>query len=121
MFCLFSPYRAIGGNGDRAYQCSGCGALVTYSDRLLWIGGTFRHQFVNPAGISFEFYTFASCPGVVAEGAATEQHTWFPGYQWSFAFCGNCGQHLGWHYEAVSSRTKPGQFWGLLVTHLFSR
>jgi hypothetical protein len=95
--------------------------VITYSDRLLSIGDVHRHLFVNPFGISFEFYTFASCPGVVAHGEATDQHTWFPGYQWSFAFCQNCGQHLGWFYEAVSKDTIPRGFWGLLVTHLLTR
>jgi len=118
---LFSPYGATGGNGNKAYQCSGCSAVVTYSDRLLSVGETYRHLFVNPLGIAFEFYTFSSCPGVVAEGAATDQHTWFPGYWWRFAFCHSCGQHLGWLYEAVSRQTRPGEFWGLLITHLFAR
>jgi hypothetical protein len=118
---LSSPYGATGGNGNKAYQCSACSVVVTYSDRLLSIGETYRHLFVNPVEIAFEFYTFASCPGVVAEGAAIEQHTWFPGYRWRFAFCHNCGQHLGWLYEAVSRQTRPSEFWGLLITHIFAR
>jgi hypothetical protein len=117
----FSTYGATGGNGSKVYQCSSCNAVITYSDRLLQIGETYRHLFVNPLGIAFDFYTFTSCPGMLAHGAATEEHTWFPGYQWSFAFCHNCGQHLGWLYTAVSRQTRPGEFWGLLVTHLLAR
>jgi hypothetical protein len=34
------------------------------------------------------------------------------------AFCRHCGQHLGWHYEAVSTFERPRAFWGILVSHL---
>jgi hypothetical protein len=36
------------------------------------------------------------------------------------AFCRHCGQHLGWHYEAVSPLERPNEFWGILVTYLRS-
>jgi hypothetical protein len=26
------------------------------------------------------------------------------------AFCRHCGQHLGWHYEAVSTFERPREF-----------
>jgi hypothetical protein len=36
-------------------------------------------------------------------------------------FCRYCGQHLGWHYEAVSTLEQPREFWGILVSHLVVR
>ncbi|HYA03388.1 MAG TPA: cereblon family protein [Syntrophobacteria bacterium] len=110
----------IGGNGAKAYQCVACGGLVTYSDRLICIGTSTRHRFVNPAGVKCEFHTFFSCPGAVAHPEATEAHTWFPGYRWRLAFCRRCGDHLGWHYEATSPLLRPQDFWGILVAHLSS-
>lgn len=118
---LFSPLAGPGGNGAKAYQCSGCNGLIASSDHLLTVGGKHLHLFVNPAGVECRFYTFSSCPGASAKGFATEEYTWFPGYQWRFVFCRACGQHLGWHYEAVSDQVRPGEFWGILIAHLLVR
>ncbi len=121
MLGFFSPLKGVGGNGAKVYQCISCGGLITYSDRLLRIGASSRHLFVNPAGVQCDFHTFTDCPGALAHGVATEAHTWFPGYRWRMAFCRLCGQHLGWHYEAVSVFHRPNEFWGILVTHTVSR
>ncbi len=121
MLCFFSPLNALGGNGAKVYQCIASGGMITYADRLLRIGTASRHLFINPAGVECDFHTFYSCPGAVAHGPATEAHTWFPGYRWRMAFCRHCGQHLGWHYEAVSAFVRPNQFWGILASHLLIR
>jgi hypothetical protein len=109
MFSFFSSLRGVSGNGVETYQCAGCRGLVTHSDRLLRINASDRHFFLNPAGVECDFYTFSDCPG------------WFPGYRWRMAFCRHCGQHLGWHYEAVSTFERPREFWGILVSHLIRR
>ena len=111
----------VGGNGAKAYQCVACAGLITHSDRLLLVGGSQRHLFVNPAGVECDFHTFYSCPGAIALGEATAAHTWFPGYSWRMAFCSSCGRHLGWFYESVSGFGSPGQFWGILINHLMVR
>ncbi|UCF57267.1 MAG: hypothetical protein JSW15_01975 [Deltaproteobacteria bacterium] len=121
MFILFSALEKIGGNGAKAYQCASCGGLITHSDRLILVGGTNRHLFVNPAGVECDFHTFYSCPGAIAVGEATEAHTWFSGYTWRMAFCRQCGQHLGWYYEAVFKSERPEEFWGILVSHVISK
>ena len=121
MFSFFSPLRGVSGNGAKVYQCSSCGTLITYSDRLFSVSGSNRHLFVNPAGVECDFYTFIDCPGAVALGITTEDHTWFPGYRWRMAFCRLCGQHLGWHYEAMTELKRPSEFWGILVSHLVTR
>ena len=118
MLSFISVLNKIGGNGAKAYLCGACGNLVTHSDQLLVVDGQNRHFFVNPAGVECDFYTFSSCPGAIALGEATEAHTWFSGYGWRMAFCAHCGQHLGWHYEAVSALKRPFIFWGILVSHL---
>lgn len=121
MLGLFSPVKGIGGNGAKVYQCTNCGGLITYSDRLLRIGTSNRHSFVNPVGVECDFHSFSDCPGAVPHGPATEAHTWFPGYRWRMAFCRHCGQHLGWHYEAAMVFDRPSEFWGILVSHLICR
>ena len=109
---------AMGGNGAKAYRCSGCRHLITHSDRLLHVTGTIKHFFVNPSGVECNFYTFSTCRGAVALGSGTTLHSWFSGYAWRMAFCGACGQHLGWHYEGVSESARPRDFWGMLVPGL---
>jgi hypothetical protein len=118
MVLFISVLNKMGGNGAKAYLCGACDGLVTHSDQLLAVEGNNRHVFVNPAGVECDFYTFSSCPGAIALGEATEAHTWFSGYEWCLAFCAHCGQHMGWHYEAVSAWKRPFTFWGILVSHL---
>jgi len=110
----------IGGNGSKAYQCVVCGGRVASSDQLLLLGGNSRHLFTNPSGMECDFHTFSSCPGAIALGEATDANTWFAGYNWRFAFCAHCGQHLGWRYESISEVKRPLTFWGILAIHLVS-
>lgn len=120
MMMFFQTVDGIGGNGARAFQCAACGSLVTHSDRLLGFNGRNRHLFVNPAGVECDFHTFFSCPGAVALGEGTEEHTWFSGYAWRMAFCRNCFQHLGWFYEGVSGTERPREFWGILLVRIMT-
>lgn len=107
-----------GGNGEKAFRCVACQAMVTTSDRFQAIGRVTRHRYVNPAGVECDFHTFHSCPGAVWLGDPTLMHTWFPGYGWSMAFCRNCGQHLGWYYRSVSGVERPREFWGILASKI---
>ena len=118
MFLLFTALNGVGGNGAKSYQCIACGSPITYSDRLLPVGGSNRHFFVNPSGVECDFHTFYACPGAMALGEPTTLHSWFPGYSWRLAFCQQCGQHLGWYYETVSGNNKQNEFWGILVSNL---
>jgi hypothetical protein len=113
--------KGIGGNGGKVYQCFDCKGFVTYSDRLICIGSSHRHLFVNPAGVECDFLTFSDCPGATAHGDATAAHSWFAGYRWRMAFCRHCAHHLGWYYEAVSLFERPRDFWGILFSHLVAR
>jgi hypothetical protein len=115
------PLRGISGNGAKIFQCSACGSQVSRSDHLISLGGMNRHVFINPAGVECDFQTFISCPGAVAFGEATDEHTWFTGYAWRMAFCRQCGQHLGWYYQGMSRTRKPSEFWGILVSRVVTR
>lgn len=118
---MFSLLDGLGGNGSKAYHCNSCRSLITNSDRHVVVEGKKRHLFVNPAGVECDFYTFFSCPGAISPGQATDAHTWFPGYQWSLAFCAHCFNHLGWHYERLSALQHSVEFWGILCSHLSVR
>ena len=121
MLLAFTAMNALGGNGAKAYQCVACEGLITHSDRLIHIGGTNRHLFTNPAGVECDFFTFNACQGAMALGQPTKEHTWFAGYAWRMAFCRLCGQHLGWHYEAVLRPVSPLEFWGILSSSLVTK
>ncbi|CAN0446632.1 unnamed protein product, partial [Ectocarpus fasciculatus] len=30
------------------------------------------------------------------------QHSWFPGYAWTCAYCAHCPEHLGWRFTAIN-------------------
>ena len=71
------------------------------------------HRRINPLGIEFEFGCFGAAPGCRTAGGETDEHTWFAGYQWRVALCGNCRTHLGWRF-----RSQDTQFFGLIIDRL---
>ena len=120
MLMFYNSMDGMGGNGAKVFQCTVCGRLVTRSDRFLSLDGKKRHNHVNPSGVECDFHTFYSCPGAIALGNATSEYTWFPRYAWRMAFCRQCGQHLGWHYERTSRFERPSEFWGILLSSVAS-
>lgn len=75
------------------------------------MNGSHRHVFNNPAGVIFEIALFDAAEGCAAIGRPTLEFTWFSGYAWRFALCGNCGIHLGWLYTGGEA----GGFFGLIL------
>ena len=60
--------------------------------------GGHEHTFRNPAGYSWTIRCFRDAPGCSTAGTLTPEATWFPGYQWCYAPCAACAQHLGWWF-----------------------
>lgn len=79
--------------------CGRCDALITDAGRIISVAGRHTHRRTNPANIEFCFQCFTEAPGCRREGAYTFEHTWFPGSAWCFLVCGQCGTHLGWHFQ----------------------
>lgn len=71
-----------------------------------------EHTFRNPAGYSFHVLCFADAPGAAEVGDPTSEASWFAGYEWTFAICKQCQNHLGWWYHGRS------HFAGLIATRL---
>ncbi len=95
--------------------CARCNHWITDEQQRIAVNGAHAHTCTNPLGITFHIGCFRSAPGCSAEGAATHEHTWFPGYAWQIAYCGRCNTHLGWWY------TSPDDgFYGLINERLTS-
>jgi hypothetical protein len=122
---------SAGTNGGRskAYKCSVCKSVISYSNRLVAVLGKKWHRMKYSAGDAFcELFTFSSCPGALNIGDPNEGYSWFPGYVWSLALCRRCGNHLGWHYkagpglpmavESIGIEELP-EFWGITVQQVF--
>ncbi|MBI5014832.1 MAG: hypothetical protein HZB55_04995 [Deltaproteobacteria bacterium] len=102
-----------GAAAGRRLLCRDCGAPVTDDGAAVPVAGSAVHHRTNPSGIAFTFGCFGAAPGARIAGEPTAEHTWFPGYAWSFALCRGCGEQLGWHF-----RGRLPHFYGLILTRL---
>ena len=102
---------------DDAVYCAGCGEVVTRTRWAFSMNGSHEHVFFNPHGVVFRVLCFTEAPGARDEGQPTDDFTWFKGFDWNFALCGGCGEHLGWRYAGDDG---PGVFFGLIKGRLSS-
>ena len=86
--------------GDTAndWVCAWCHNRVANEKDRFPYNGKDEFSFRNPEGIRFQIITFSRTLGCREAGVPTLEHTWFPGYAWSYCQCDECGQHLGWYY-----------------------
>jgi cereblon len=75
-------------------------------------GAGSSQAFLNPHGVLHELVTVTWAENVVLSGAPTTEFTWYPGYAWRIAWCGRCGAHVGWSFDAIGDGA-PRTFWGL--------
>ncbi len=95
--------------------CVRCRQPITRPADKIAIQNAHQHAFANPSGLIFEIGCFQAAPGCAHIGESSSEFTWFPGYQWKIAVCGNCLTHLGWRFTA------PGTaFHGLILSALIS-
>jgi hypothetical protein len=90
--------------------CAACHMAVTSSREQIDCNGAHVHAFLNPAGVVYRIRCFATAPGVVPAGEASDYWTWFPGFRWQACLCKACFQHLGWSF-----RNADVQFFGLIA------
>jgi hypothetical protein len=100
-------------HAPRDWRCRSCNGHVTEERERIAMAGDSLHRRVNPLGIEFEFGSFGNAPGVRTTGSETDEYTWFAGYRWRIALCGNCHAHLGWRF-----RSPDRQFFGLIVERM---
>jgi hypothetical protein len=100
--------------GDTAndWLCAWCQNRVASEKDRFPCNGKEEFTFRNPEGIRFEIITFSQTLGCHQAGVPTLDHTWFPGYAWSYCQCDRCGQHLGWYYAGTI------EFAGLIIARI---
>jgi hypothetical protein len=99
---------------DAMVCCAACLQVVTSDQERIEIQGGSEHVYTNPHGFQFHVICYRDATGCIQEGSPTSLHTWFAGYDWCYALCGNCGGHLGWHYNAQDR----SPFYGLIKDRL---
>ena len=92
--------------------CHLCRHIVTDKNQRFAFQGGHMHTRTNPSGYIYDFGCFQNAPGCRLLGPPTDEHTWFPGYTWQIAVCGNCGEHLGWSFRGSNN------FYGLIIDRL---
>lgn len=95
--------------------CSRCSHVLADAADTHEIQGAIEHEFVNPFGVVHHFRCYRHALGCSTRGTAHHADTWFPGYRWKMATCGNCEDHLGWLFESGDS------FFGLLVAKIVTQ
>jgi len=99
--------------GAPLLRCAQCGHGVADPQSRTEREGRHEHRCENPRGLVFDIGCFASAPGCVPVGTATDEHSWFPGYGWRIAICERCHHHLGWRFQSAGD-----QFFGLILSNL---
>ena len=100
---------------ERVVVCVRCSHVLADADDTHEILGSIEHEFVNPFGVIHHFRCYVHALGCSTKGSAHHADTWFPGYRWQIATCGNCDEHLGWMFAAADT------FYGLLVSKIVTQ
>ena len=93
--------------------CAVCRHRLTRAGFKIEKNGAHTHTFTNPHGLTFNLRCFSQAPGCAALGPAAMEYSWFAGYAWQIAICGNCRVHLGWKYYGATDT-----FYGLIREQL---
>ena len=94
-------------------RCAACKAPITRECDRISINEQHQHVFTNPHGYIFQIGCFIVAQGCVFSDDETNFFSWFPGYAWRYALCGQCLTHLGWGF-----RSQDSQFVGLILDRL---
>jgi hypothetical protein len=93
--------------------CRECSNVIARSSDRIEVRGGHDHQFTNPYSLKFHIGCFTDALGCAISGERVAADTWFPGFQWRHATCGECHVHLGWYFD------RPDKyFYGLILDHI---
>jgi len=87
---------------EAAIVCASCGNHITRGSERTTVLDSHEHRFMNPAGLLFHIGCFSHAIGCVVIGPPSLEYAWFPGFAWRIARCGQCHDHMGWHFRSAS-------------------
>ena len=102
-------------NKKDTLHCIECHYPITRQSDRIQVNEQHQHVFANPHGYVYQIGCFGRAPGCIAIGQESSHFSWFPGYSWQVALCGQCWTLLGWAFGSSES-----QFFGLIVEKLKS-
>ena len=94
-------------------RCVECHNPITRQSDRIAVNEKHQHVFANPHGYIYRIGCFGQASGCGAGGGESSEFTWFPGYTWRVALCGQCLTLLGWSF-----RSRESLFFGLIVDKL---
>ena len=93
--------------------CTACSHLLGHVEDRIEVNGSFLHSCTNPYGYVHHFGCHRDAHGCAISGGYHSADSWFQGFRWRLANCGNCNTHLGWLFE------KPDEhFYGLILDRI---
>ncbi len=93
--------------------CGLCSHVITQTTQAIDVNGSHQHRCTNPHGFEFLVSCYSQALGCDLSGERQHADSWFPGYQWQIATCGDCQQHLGWYFDS-----RQDYFYGLIADRL---
>lgn len=93
--------------------CASCSHVIAHLQDRIEVNGSFEHTCTNPHGFVHHFGCHRDALGCAISGPPHAADSWFAGFIWQLASCGNCDQHMGWLFRRVDD-----QFYGLILDRI---
>ncbi|XP_068637924.1 uncharacterized protein [Aristolochia californica] len=97
-------------------RCKSCLSVIAKrSDTMVMSRDGPLSAYANPHGYVHEVMTLNNATGLALMGSPQREHSWFPGYAWTIAYCATCGAgtNMGWFFSAMDKNLRPKAFWGI--------
>ena len=93
--------------------CALCSHVIGHVADRIEVRGAFQHTCTNPHGYVHQFGCHREALGCAIAGDRHSADSWFEGFSWRLAMCGNCDAHMGWLFEKGSEH-----FFGLILDRI---
>ena len=93
--------------------CAACSHVIGHVQDRIEVNGSFEHTCTNPYGYVHRFGCHSDAHGCAISGEAQAADSWFQGFRWRLAVCGNCDTHMGRLFELAGEH-----FFGLILDRI---
>ena len=93
--------------------CVACSHVIGHVQDRFEVNGSFEHTCTNPYGYVHRFGCHREAHGCAISGKPQAADSWFQGFRWRLAACGNCDTHMGWLFEKSGTH-----FFGLILDRI---